>query len=170
MQKHLICCAISATLLISGCGTVDTIKGWGKAVGDSVPNALSGVPLMYRQDIQQGNIITQEMVNKLHPGMNRRQVSYIMGTPILVDVFHQDRWDYYFSLKKGNEERTKKRLSLYFKNDKLVRIEGDFRPTPAADPLENKKEIVVQVPDYEGGEKGLFTRTLEKMGLAGNED
>lgn len=170
MQKHLICCAISATLLISGCGTVDTIKGWGKAVGDSVPNALSGVPLMYRQDIQQGNIITQEMVNKLHPGMDRRQVSYIMGTPILVDVFHQDRWDYYFSLKKGSEASTQKQISLYFKNDKLTRIEGDLRPAPATDLLEDKKEIVVRVPDYEGGEKGFFTRTLEKIGLVEDED
>ena len=170
MQKHLICCAISASLLISGCGTVDRVKGWGKAVGDSVPNVLSGVPLMHRQDIQQGNIITQEMVNKLHPGMARRQVSYIMGTPILVDVFHQDRWDYYFSLKKGDEASDQKQISLYFENDKLTRIEGDFRPTPAADPLKNKKEIIVRVPDYESGEKGFFTRTLEKIGLVGEDD
>ena len=170
MQKHLICCAISASLLISGCGTVDTVKGWGKAVGDSIPSALSGVPLMYRQDIQQGNIVTQEMINKLHPGMARRQVKYIMGTPILVDVFHQDRWDYYFSMKKGSEARTQERISLYFKDNKLDRIEGDFRPTPTTDAMKDEKEGVVRVPDYEGGDKGFFTRTLEKIGLVSDDD
>jgi len=171
MQKLLIGCAISATLLTSGCGTVDTVKGWGTAVGDSIPSALSGVPLMYRQDIQQGNIVTQEMVDKLHPGMARRQVKYIMGTPILVDVFHQDRWDYYFSMKKGRDERSHERLSLYFKDDKLLRIEGDFRPMPATgDTLKSKKEIIVQVPDYESEEKGFFTRSLEKLGLVEDGD
>jgi len=170
MQKLLICCAISASLLISGCGTVDTVKGWGKAVGDAIPNTLGGVPLMYHQDIQQGNIVTQAMINKLHPGMARRQVKYIMGTPILVDVFHQDRWDYFYSMKKGSEARTQKRISLYFENDKLTRIEGDFRPTPTTDALENKKETVVKVPDYEAAEKGFFTRTLERAGLAAEDD
>ncbi len=170
MQKHLICCAVSATLLISGCGTVDTVKGWGKAVGDFIPNTLSDVSLMHRQEIQQGNIITQEMINKLHPGMSRRQVRYVMGTPILVDVFHRDRWDYFYSMQKGSEAGTRERVSLYFKDDKLTRIEGDFKPTPAADALVSKKETVVKVPDHERREKGFFTRSLEKMGLTGNDD
>jgi len=125
---------------------------------------------MYHQDIQQGNIVTQEMINKLRPGMARRQVNYIMGTPILVDVFHQDRWDYLYSMKKGSEARTQKHLSLYFVDDKLTRIEGDFRPTPTTDALEDKKETVVKVPDYESTEKGFFTRTLEKAGLVAAED
>jgi len=170
MQKLLICCAISASIIISGCGTVDTVKGWGQAVGNAVPNVLDGVPLMHRQDVQQGNIVTQEMINKLHPGMARRQVKYIMGTPILIDVFHQDRWDYYFSMKKGGEAPVQERISLYFKDNKLARIEGDFRPMPTTDTLEAGKEIIVRVPDYASSEKGFFTRTLERVGLAGDDD
>ncbi len=139
-------------------------------MGDSIPDVLGGTSLMHRQDIQQGNIVTQEMIDKLHPGMSRRQVRYIMGTPILVDLFHQDRWDYFYSMQKGGEATTQERVSLYFKDDKLTRIEGDFRPSPATDVLENKKETLVKVPDYERQEKGFFTRTLEKMGLIGNDD
>jgi len=170
MQKLLICCAISASILTTGCGTVDTVKGWGSAIGNAVPSLLDGTPLMYRQEIQQGNIVTQEMINKLHPGMARRQVKYIMGTPILVDVFHQDRWDYFYSVKKGSRNLIQERVSLYFKDDKLTKIEGDFRPTPASNTLETEKEIVVQVPDYEVDEPGFFSRTLENMGLVASED
>jgi outer membrane protein assembly factor BamE len=170
MQKLLICCTISASLLTAGCGTVDTVKGWGTVVGDAIPSIFNGMPLMYRQDIQQGNIVTQEMINKLRPGMARRQVQYIMGTPILVDVFHQDRWDYYYSMKKGGEAAVRERISLYFKDNKLTKIEGDFRPTPTSDTLEAKKEVVVQVPDYEAEEKGFFDRALEKIGLIADDD
>jgi len=170
MQKLLICCAVSASLFTAGCGTMDTVKGWGTVVGDAIPSLFNGMPLMYRQNIQQGNIVTQEMINKLHPGMARRQVKYIMGTPILVDVFHQDRWDYFYSMKKGHEATVQERISLYFKDNKLTKIEGDFRPTPTADVLETKKEIIVKVPDYEAQEKGFFGRTLEKIGLVADGD
>ncbi len=170
MQKLLICCVVSASLLTAGCGTVDTVKGWGSVVGNAIPSIFNSTPLMYRQDIQQGNIVTQEMVNKLHPGMARRQVKYIMGTPILIDVFHQDRWDYVYSMAKSNETPVQEHISLYFKDDKLTKIEGDFRPISASNALEINKEIVVQVPDYEADEKGFFSRTLEKMGLTEDGD
>jgi len=166
MQKLLICCAISASFLISGCGTV---KEWGSAVGDAVPDMLDHVPLMHRPDIQQGNIVTQEMVNQLRPGMARRQVKYIMGTPILVDVFHQDRWDYVYSMKEGSDPRTQERISLHFSDNKLTRIEGDYRPQPASAEQAAPKESVVSVPDYEQDEKGFFTKTLEKIGFSGDD-
>ncbi len=143
------------------------MKDWGKAAGGILPDALSDLSLMHRQDIQQGNIITQEMVNKLHPGMSRRQVRYVMGTPMLVDIFHKDRWDYLYLMQRGDGERTRERLSLYFENGRLSRIEGDFRPMPPADALETKKETLVRVPDHEQREKGLLSRTLERVGLTG---
>ena len=170
MRKLLICCAMSASLLTAGCGTVDTVKGWGTVVGDAIPNIFNGMPLMYRQDIQQGNIVTQEMINKLHPGMARRQVKYIMGTPILIDVFHQDRWDYYYSMRKGGNTPIQERVSLYFQDNKLTKIEGDYRPLPTSSILEKEKEVVVQVPDYEAQEKGFFSRTLEKIGLVEDDN
>jgi outer membrane protein assembly factor BamE len=158
MQKLLIYWALGASLTLVGCSTV---KEWGDAITPSVDQ----VPLMYRPHIQQGNIISQETVNQLRPGMAKRQVRYLMGTPILVDIFHQDRWDYIYADKPNAELREQRRITLFFENDVLTRIEGDFRPMPVADPLANKPESVVSVPDYKGPEKGFFSRTLEKIGV-----
>lgn len=90
--------------------------------------AACSFPGVYRLDVQQGNIITQEMVNQLKPGMSKRQVLFIMGTPLLVDSFNQDRWDYLYSLKNEEEEFSKERLTLFFTNDQLVNMKGNFRP------------------------------------------
>lgn len=163
MQKLLIYWVCGASVLLGGC---ETLRNW----GDAVPKALDELPLMYRQDIQQGNVIDQEMVNQLRPGMAKRQVRFILGTPILVDVFHQDRWDYLYSMKQGRQPRDQERISLYFEDDKLVRIEGDYRPMPKTEETGPKKEIVVSVPDYEPKEKGLFARTLEKIGIKDEEE
>jgi outer membrane protein assembly factor BamE len=93
----------------------------------------------YKLDIQQGNVITQEMVDKLRPGMTRSQVRYVLGTPLVVDPFHKDRWDYFYSYKKGVEAVPEsRRLTLIFKDDVLHRIQGDVatreaESAPAAD-------------------------------------
>jgi len=89
-------------------------------------NSLPGV---YTIDIQQGNIINQEMVDQLKPKMTKRQVLYIMGSSMLVDVFHQERWDYLYSEQLDGGDRKQKRLSLFFDGDILSSIQGDFRPT-----------------------------------------
>jgi outer membrane protein assembly factor BamE len=100
---------------------------------------------VYKLDVNQGNVVTQEMVDQLRPGMNKRQVAFIMGTPLLVDVFHQNRWDYVYSYQPGRKDRVGKKVSLLFQNDELVGIEGDFRPgdLPVA---EAPKETTVVVP------------------------
>ena len=162
MQKLLITWALSASLTLVGCSTV---KEW----GDAITPSTEELPLMYRPNIQQGNIISQETINQLRPGMAKRQVRYLMGTPILVDVFHQERWDYIYSEKPNAEPREQHRIALFFENDSLIRIEGDFRPMPVADPLANKPETVVSVPDYKAREKGFFSRTLEKIGIKDEE-
>ncbi len=91
-------------------------------------------PGVHKIDIQQGNRITQEMVDKLKPGMSHSQVKYILGTPMLVDTFTQSRWDYLYSLSKGGDAGAKQRLTLFFKDDKLSRVSGDYAPAemPAA--------------------------------------
>lgn len=81
---------------------------------------------VYVPDVQQGNVITQEMVGQLKTGMTRRQVQFILGTPLITDPFHQDRWDYYYSYKRGKKYRAKRRLSLFFKGDELVEIRGNI--------------------------------------------
>jgi outer membrane protein assembly factor BamE len=84
---------------------------------------------VYRIDIPQGNIVNQEMVDQLQPGMNKRQVRFVMGTPLILDTFEPDRWDYLRSLEtRRNKKRTQERVSLFFENDRLVRIEGDLAP------------------------------------------
>lgn len=88
-------------------------------------------PGVYRLAIQQGNIVTQEMVDQLEPGMTRRQVSYILGTPLIQDSFHQNRWDYFYSLRDPEGDTSQERLTVYFSNDQLTHITGDFQPTRA---------------------------------------
>lgn len=110
--------------------------------------ALSHLPGVYSLEIQQGNIVTQEMVDQLRPGMNKRQVLYIMGSPMLLDPFHQNRWDYIYSVQPSGEDRLQKQVSLYFEGDQIVGIQGDFRPGTAP-PLKVSPETTVDVPRRE---------------------
>lgn len=75
-------------------------------------------------DIQQGNVITDEMLGQLKEGLSRQQVKFIMGSPILQDPFHADRWDYIYTLKPGEENRitVTRHVSLLFEQDKLAQI------------------------------------------------
>ncbi len=88
-------------------------------------------PWVYRIDIHQGNIITQEMVDQLKPGMTRDQVKYVMGSPLVIDPFHPDRWDYVYTVRKGDGSRKREQLSMFFKDDTLVSLSGDFMPGAA---------------------------------------
>lgn len=85
----------------------------------------------YRPDIQQGNFISREMVAQLKEGMTQEQVRFVLGTPLLTDVFHNNRWDYPFRMAKGNGEMTTSRVTLTFADKKLTRIEGGDLPTEA---------------------------------------
>jgi outer membrane protein assembly factor BamE len=89
-------------------------------------------PGVYKVDIQQGNIITQEMIDQLRPGMTKRQVVFVMGTPLVRDPFDQDRWDYVYSYQPGGEERGQERVTMFFENDLLTHFTGDFKPTEEA--------------------------------------
>ena len=87
---------------------------------------MSGCIGVYHVDVQQGNVVTQEMVDKLKPGMTRSQVRFVLGTPLITDPFHPDRWDYYYLYRKGKEPSPETRhLTIVFKDDKLVTISGD---------------------------------------------
>jgi len=90
--------------------------------------ALPGFMQPYRMDIQQGNFVTQEMVSQLKPGMSKEQVRYILGTPLLTDVFHAERWDYVYYLDRRGELRDQRRLAVHFQDGKLARLDGDVAP------------------------------------------
>jgi len=88
-----------------------------------------GVFSPYRITIQQGNFVSREMVAQLKEGMTPDQVRFVLGTPLLMDIFHADRWDYPFRLIEGNGEVTSSRVTVFFKENRLARIEGGDLPT-----------------------------------------
>ena len=98
-------------------------------------SACSGIPKLsfpgvYRIDIPQGNIINQDMIDQLRPGLSKRQVTYIMGTPLVRDTFNQDRWDYVYSIQRGGGERMQESVSVFFQDGELTHFEGDYEQSP----------------------------------------
>jgi outer membrane protein assembly factor BamE len=89
---------------------------------------LAGCSLVYRMDIQQGNYVTEDVAAKLRPGMSKAEVRTLLGTPLLIDAFHANRWDYYFANhKSGQKPEQPTRLSVFFENDKVVDFYGGSR-------------------------------------------
>ncbi len=82
---------------------------------------------MYRVDVQQGNVLTDEMLAGLKVGMTKRQVRFLLGTPPITDPFHANRWDYVYSYRKGRGEEERRGLTLYFEGDTLSRFESDAK-------------------------------------------
>ena len=84
----------------------------------------------YRPDIQQGNFVSQEMLTQLKVGQTKEQVKFILGTPLLTDMFHAERWDYPFRLARGNGELTTSRVTIFFDKDgKVAKFDGGNLPT-----------------------------------------
>jgi len=77
---------------------------------------------VYRVDVQQGNTLELEQVNQLEQGMSREQVAFLLGTPLVRDPFHPDRWDYVYSFKPGGGKLKSRHLTLYFENDTLANV------------------------------------------------
>ena len=96
-------------LLIAGCGYFPRIPGVSP----------------YRIDIQQGNFISQEMVGQLKPGMSKEQVRLTLGTPLLTDIFHADRWDYIYWYEKPGAKPEQRKLTVFFEDGRLMRLDGD---------------------------------------------
>jgi outer membrane protein assembly factor BamE len=95
---------------------------------------LSGCGFVYRIDIQQGNYVTQDGVAKLKNGMTKAEVRQALGTPLLIDVFHANRWDYYFATGKGGTPKERHHFSVMFQDDKVVSFGGTVHP-PAPPPV-----------------------------------
>jgi outer membrane protein assembly factor BamE len=106
---------IPAALLLVGCGNI-------------MPKLPVPSLMAYKMDIQQGNVVTQEMIAKVQPGMTRSQVRFALGTPLIMDPFHSDRWDYVYLYQKAGVVTEQRRIVVVFKDDRLVRIEGDVVP------------------------------------------
>ena len=141
---------------MSGCSSVN------KAT-DAATETASGWSLVHKQTIQQGNVLSQRQLDMVQIGMSREEVRQELGTPSLVDIFHQERWDYLYWLKVPGEEAVLKTLTFHFEDGYLDRITGDYQPEESIN--DEEKRVVVDVPDYQG--KGLFRRTLESVGFDG---
>ena len=131
--------------------------------------ALAGCsfPGVYKIDIQQGNVVTQDMIDQLRPGMTRRQVRIIMGNPLIQDTFHTNRWDYLYSLQPGGGERQQERISIFFnENDQLASLSGDFMPGVSRDQeiLGNESSTTVSQP----GEQQAQPAKAEKPARPGS--
>lgn len=88
-----------------------------------------GFPGVYKINVEQGNIVTPEMAAQLKPGMTRRQVRFILGTPLVEDTFNQDRWDYLYSKRNGEKILSESRLTVVFEEDNLATVSGDLAPS-----------------------------------------
>jgi outer membrane protein assembly factor BamE len=98
--------------------------------GCGIPRALGIAP--YKIEVQQGNFISQEMVSQLKEGMSKEQVRQIMGTPLLVDIFHGERWDYVYSRQTSDGRREQRGLAVFFQDGKLARVDGEAAPRPTS--------------------------------------
>jgi outer membrane protein assembly factor BamE len=146
MRKVLILGVLAATQLGTGCS------------GEHVP-------FVYRIDVPQGNVITQDMLNRLEPGMSKQQVSLAMGTPLLVDPFHPDHWVYVYRLSRGREPIEERRVELFFKDDRLYRVAGDVKPAATASVPPAPPSGPVAVPLEPAEEPGLWDRMKRAVGL-----
>jgi len=108
---------LAAVLLLSGCSGVPILPGL----------------LPYKMEIQQGNFVTQDMVSRLKPGMTKDQVRFILGTPLVADIFHAERWDYvYTRIPERGGPMEQRRLAVFFDGGKLARLDGDVIPQAAS--------------------------------------
>ncbi len=146
------------------------------AIGLSACSYVPRIVTEYRIDVQQGNVLNQEMVSQLKPGQTREQVRYILGTPMLADIFHANRWDYVYRLENGRTGAVEtRRLSVFFgKDGKLEKVAGDAEIATASElaaPVAKMQVIDLgslpadgkPLPPPEG--RGFFGRMLEKVGL-----
>ena len=114
---------------------------------------LNGCVRSYRVEIQQGNVISAEQIEKITPGTSRNEVRFILGTPLIEDPFHAERWDYFYSLDPAKGELvTKYRLSVWFENNQVLRTVVEGAGLPGA--IE---------PDLEEDSPGFFSQLWDKV-------
>jgi outer membrane protein assembly factor BamE len=112
--------SLSLAAALGACGSMDFS-----------PTRISEVVKPYRIDVIQGNVITSEQVQALKSGMDRQAVRDLLGTPLMLNVFHANRWDYVFTLRRQGEEPQSRRVTVFFKDELLERFEADSLPTEA---------------------------------------
>ena len=128
---------VAASLALTACGSFG-----GSGTSTSAINPVNWLT-PYRMDVIQGNFISKEQVDMLKTGMSRNQVKEVLGTPLLTSLFHADRWDYVFTLKRQGVEPQAYKYTVFFTGDQLVRFEGDAMPSEAEfiSKLDNQRKL-----------------------------
>ena len=119
-RRLLAAAACAAAVVLAGCQTTDTPSWWGTS-------------LVYRMDVNQGNYVTQDMVDRLKVGQTRQQVRLALGTPLVQSAFHDNRWDYVYQFRQRGRLVESRQFAVYFVDDKLARWEGDEMPKSVAE-------------------------------------
>lgn len=110
--------ASAAVAALAACGSLD-----------GASRRVASVVTPYKIDIVQGNFVSREQVQALQPGMSRQQVRDLLGTPLMTSLFHADRWEYIFTIKRPSVEMESRKLTVFFQGDALARHEGDEMPS-----------------------------------------
>jgi len=135
---------VVAALAVAGCSTVTgTFDTWMPYISQF------GV---YKLDVNQGNFLSQDMVDKLKEGQSKQQVRLVLGTPLITSVFRDNRWDYQYEYWKNGRLQTRRQFSVYFQDEKLARWEGDEMPKSAQEL--NRTAAIRQLPDDPFGDDG----------------
>jgi outer membrane protein assembly factor BamE len=146
-QRFLVSVFAGFTVLscLGGCGTV----------GDASRSFANSITL-YRVPVVQGNFVSSEQVELLQAGMSRSQVKDLLGTPLITSIFHADRWDYVFTIRRQGIEPQSRRLTVFFKADVLERFEGDKMPSEAefVAQLDSRRKIG-KAPELQASEESL---------------
>jgi len=138
--------AASAAVVLAGCSTMTApFDTWIPYVSQF------GV---YRIDINQGNFLSQDMVDKLKEGQTKQQVRLVLGTPLIASVFRENRWDYTYEFRRNGRVETHRQFTVYFKDDLLTRWEGDELPKSVQEL--NRVAATKALPDDPFGDDGGF--------------
>ena len=159
MRKTLLP-ALFIAVLLGGCSAPRMPFYRLPSVGD--------LPFVHKIDVQQGNVITQEMVAQLRKGMDKKKVRFIMGTPIILDTFNASRWDYVYTSQYGGGEVERRHVILVFADDKLERVDGDVKPAAGEIEVELHQDTTVDVP--KGRRRSVMARIKETIPFTGDKE
>ncbi len=130
--------------------------------------SVGDLPFVYKIDVQQGNVIEQEMVSQLRRGMDKKKVQFIMGTPIILDTFNNNRWDYIYTSQHRGGDVDRRRVTLIFADEKLERVEGNVTPAAGELEVELHHDTTIDVPNTGG--RGMMSRIKDTIPFTGNKD
>ncbi|MEO7108556.1 MAG: outer membrane protein assembly factor BamE [Rhodoferax sp.] len=148
------CRSPKLTLVVLACAGIASLAGCGSFNGAT--KSIAGIVSPYRVDIVQGNVVTSEQLALVKPGMLRAQVRDVLGTALLVSIFHADRWDYVFTLKQQGVMSQSRKVTIFFKGDVVDRIEADPLPSEAEFVATLKSpSLPGSIPNLEASEESL---------------